>query len=49
VYQNTTLIQNLNDSKLAERRRGSDGRRTAQARRNAPPRITRPLARFRSH
>jgi hypothetical protein len=49
MYQHTTLIQNLNDSKLAEARRQASRRRDSDRRPEQPRRVTRPLARLFSH
>jgi hypothetical protein len=48
MYQNS-LMQSLNDSKLAELRRAGRLRRSSLIRRDASPRISRPLARLLSH
>lgn len=49
MYQHTTLLQNLNDSNLAQRRHQASVHHNAFKRPEHPRRMTRPLARLRAH
>jgi hypothetical protein len=49
MHQNTTLVQNLIDTKLAEARRDASVRRNGDRRPDQPRRVTRRLARLFSH
>jgi hypothetical protein len=46
MFQSSTLIQNLNDSQLAERRREVQSHRSTAVRHGAAHRVGRPLARL---